>query len=53
MNNVQSEIAETFWFQIRALGYAPDNDKLLRLLESVYLAGASDALSGEVSEDDL
>jgi len=31
MNNVQSEIAETFWLQIRALGYAPDNDKLLRL----------------------
>lgn len=53
MNSIQSEIVEAFWSQIRALGYSPDNDKLLRLLESVYLAGASDALSGEVSEDDL
>lgn len=53
MNSIQSDIAEAFWFQIRALGYLPDNDKLLRLLESVYLAGASDALSGMVSEDDL
>jgi hypothetical protein len=35
----KKDIADEFYWDIRKLGYLPDNDKLVTLLEKVYEAG--------------
>jgi hypothetical protein len=35
----KGDIADEFYWDIRKLGYLPDNDKLMALLEKVYEAG--------------
>jgi len=34
----KEDIADEFYWDIRKLGYLPDNDKLMSLLEKVYEA---------------
>lgn len=43
MNSKQSQLAEELYWDIRKLGYSPDNDRILALLEKAYEIGYKDA----------
>jgi len=42
MSRLQEMLAESLYWEIRKLGYNPDNDKILALLEKTYEMGYRD-----------
>jgi len=52
MNSKQAFLAESLYWDIRKLGYSPDNDRILAILEKAYNMGFTEGYVEREFEDD-